>query len=124
MNSEPPYSRAQRVGDQIQREIGDLLLRGEIKDPRIGRGFATVTRVSLTKDLRIAKVYVSVIGSEQACVDTIKGLQSAAGYIQREMGRRLRLKYTPEIRILHDDSFAKAAQINKLLDEVSEEGKA
>jgi len=113
VRSQQPFSRAERVADMIQREVGEMLLRGEVKDPRIG--FVTVTHVALSADLRCAKVYVSVLGSEQAKHETLVGLNSAVGFIQRELGRRIKLRYTPEVRILHDESFEQAARINALL---------
>jgi ribosome-binding factor A len=104
--------RADKVGDQIRQEISDILLK-ELKDPRIG--FVTITKVAVTDDLRQAKVYYSVFGGEQEKEDSLQGLESATGYIKRELGRRMRLKYMPEITFLFDDSLEYGAHIEELL---------
>jgi len=100
------------VGDQIRQEISDMLLR-ELKDPRIG--FVTITKVAVSDDLRQAKVYYSVFGGEQEKEDSLQGLESATGYIKRELGRRMRLKYMPDITFFFDDSLEYGARIEKLL---------
>jgi ribosome-binding factor A len=107
--------RADKVGDQIRVEISDILLK-DLKDPRIG--FVTITKVTLSDDLRQAKVYYSVFGGEQAKEDSLQGLESATGYIKRELGRRMRLKYMPEITFLFDDSLEYGAHIEELLQRV------
>ena len=89
-----------------------MILR-ELKDPRIG--FVTVTQVELTGDLREAKIYVSIMGSEQQIKDCWQGLQSALGFIRREIGRRIRLRYTPEISFALDKSLDYSAHIQELL---------
>ncbi len=115
--AKPTYKRSERVSDQIKREIADILMR-KIKDPRIG--FVTVTDVELADDLRNAKVFVSVLGAEHAA--TIKGLESASAFIRAELGRRMRLKFVPELLFRYDDSAERGAHIMELLSEV-EEGK-
>lgn len=104
--------RADKVGDQIRQEISEMLLR-ELKDPRIG--FVTITKVAVSADLRSAKVYYSVFGGEQEKEDSYQGLESATGFIKRELGRRMRLKYMPEITFLFDDSLEYGAHIEELL---------
>jgi ribosome-binding factor A len=104
--------RADKVGDQMREEISKILLK-ELKDPRIG--FVTITKVAVTDDLRNAKVYYSVFGGEQEKEDSFQGLESATGYIKRELGRRMRLKYMPEITFLFDDSLEYGAHIEELL---------
>jgi ribosome-binding factor A len=104
--------RAEKVGDQIRAEISEMLLRG-LKDPRIG--FVTITKVAVSEDLRQAKVYYSVFGGEKEKGDSFQGLESATGYIKRELGRRMRLKYMPEITFLFDDSLEYGAHIEELL---------
>ena len=107
--------RADKVGDQIRVEISDILLK-DLKDPRIG--FVTITKVAVSDDLRQAKVYYSVFGGEQAKEDSEQGLESATGYIKRELGRRMRLKYMPEITFHFDDSLEYGAHIEELLQRV------
>jgi ribosome-binding factor A len=113
--SKPTYKRAERVSDQMKQEIADILMR-KIKDPRVG--FVTVTEVEVADDLRNAKVFVSVYGSEKAA--TLKGLESASPYIRSELGRRMRMKFIPELLFRYDDSVERGAHINELLHEIQE----
>jgi ribosome-binding factor A len=107
--------RSEKVGDLIRKEISQILLE-ELKDPRIG--FVTVTKVALSDDLRIAKVYYSVFGGEQDKEASYEGLESATGYIKRELGKRVRLKYMPEITFMFDDSLEYGEHIEGLLRDV------
>ena len=113
--SKPTYKRAERVSDQMKQEIADILMR-KIKDPRIG--FVTVTEVEVADDLRNAKVFVSVYGSEKAA--TLKGLESASPFIRSELGKRMRMKFIPELLFRYDDSVERGAHINELLHEIQE----
>jgi ribosome-binding factor A len=106
------FKRADKVGELIQVEISSLLLR-RIKDPRIG--MVTLTRVKVTDDLRIARVFYSVIGGDQEKKSSREGLESATGFIRRELGRRLRLRYTPELIFTFDDSLEYGNHIEQLL---------
>jgi ribosome-binding factor A len=99
----------------MKQEIADILMR-KIKDPRIG--FVTVTDVEVADDLRTAKVFVSVYGSEKAA--TLKGLESASPFIRSELGRRMRMKFIPELLFRYDDSVERGAHINELLHEIQE----
>ena len=103
----------------MREEISDILLK-DLKDPRIG--FVTITKVAVSDDLRQAKVYYSVFGGEQEKEDSFQGLESATGYIKRELGRRMRLKYMPEITFLFDDSLEYGAHIEELLRGVKDTG--
>jgi ribosome-binding factor A len=107
-----PYKRSTRLGELILTEISDVMAR-HLKDPRIG--FATVTRVALSDDLRHAKVFVSILGSEQDKARTLQGLSSATGYLRRHLGRALHLRYTPELTFLSDTSLEHGANIAQLL---------
>ncbi len=104
--------RVEKVQELMKQEVSQMILR-ELKDPRIG--FVTVTQVELTGDLREAKIYVSIMGSEQQIKDCWQGLQSALGFIRREIGRRIRLRYTPEISFALDKSLDYSAHIQELL---------
>lgn len=86
--------RATRVGEQMKKELSDIIGR-KLKDPRIG--FVTVTDVRVTGDLQQAKVYISVLGDEEQRQNTLKGLEKAKGFIRSEIGQRIRLRKTPEI---------------------------
>lgn len=107
------------MGDQIRVEISEILLR-ELKDPRIG--FITITKVAVSDDLRIAKIYYSVFGGEREKEESYKGLESAKGYIKRELGRRMRLKYMPDITFMFDDSLEYGEHIEELLRDVKDTG--
>jgi ribosome-binding factor A len=106
------FKRSEKVGDLIRKEISQILV-GELKDPRIG--FVTITKVAVSDDLRVAKIYYSVFGDEQQKEESYQGLESAKGYIKRELGRRVRLKYMPEINFLFDDSLEYGEHIEELL---------
>ena len=93
-----------------------MLLR-EIKDPRIG--FVTVTGVEMTGDLREAKIFVSIMGSEEQVKNSWEGLQSALGFIRREIGKRIRLRFTPEISFAPDKSLDYSEHIQKILLEIN-----
>lgn len=112
------YNRANRIGELIQAEISDLLLR-HIKDPRIG--FCTITKVEVSGDYRHAKVFVSVMGEENQKGETVVGLKSASGFIRREVGRRISLRHTPELTFILDKSLDHGFQIDKILREIKEE---
>ena len=106
------FKRADKVGDLIRKEISEILL-SDLKDPRIG--FVTITKVAVSDDLRAARVYYSVFGGEDQKEDSYQGLESAKGYIKRELGRRVRLKYIPDINFLFDDSLEYGEHIEELL---------
>ena len=95
-----------------------MLERGEIKDPRIG--FITFTGVEVTKDMRHAKVFFSSLGGARARSKAVAGLNSARGFIRTELGKRLRLKYVPEIEFTFDESVESSARIAKLIRETKE----
>ena len=112
------YKRATRVADQIRMEVADILMR-KTKDPRVGD--VTVTDVELTNDLRLARVFVTALGDEQAHADALAGLGKAAGFIRSELGRRLHLRYTPELVFQRDLTGARGDRILSLLDQVGAE---
>lgn len=108
--------RATRVGEQMKKELGDILGR-KLKDPRIG--FLTVTDVEVTGDLQIAKVYISVLGDEKKREETLKGLAKAKGYIRSEIGNRIRLRKTPELHFEFDESVDYGNRIESLIAELN-----
>ena len=107
--------RVEKVAEAIKEEVS-LIIQEEVKDPRIG--FLTVTAVELSSDLRYAKIFISVYGSQEEKVKALKGLQSATRFIRREMGRRIKLRYTPEIIFKWDGSIEKGAHIDSLLRQI------
>ncbi|CAM3736244.1 30S ribosome-binding factor RbfA [Bacillus sp. ISL-35] len=110
--------RVNRVGEQMKKELGDIISR-KIKDPRVG--FVTVTDVQVTGDLQQAKVYISVLGDEQQREDTLKGLAKAKGFIRTEIGQRIRLRKTPELIFEFDETMAYGNRINSLIHELQRE---
>jgi ribosome-binding factor A len=111
-------NRANRVSDLILREIADLLMR-KVKDPRV-KGI-TLTGALVSKDLRHAKVYFSVMGGEEEIRRAQVGLDSARGFIKREIGLRMDLKYVPEILFKHDPSLEKGSEMEKLFQKIKED---
>lgn len=112
--------RANRVGEQIKKEISDIIMR-ELKDPRIS--FVTVTGVDVTGDLQQAKIYISVLGSDEEKEATLQGLSKASGFIRSEIGKRIRLRKTPEISFHFDESIEYGNRIEQLLSEVNKDSK-
>lgn len=110
--------RLEKVQALIKQEISQILLR-EVKDPRIG--FVTVTKVEVTKDLREARVFISILGSEEQVAGTFEGLKSSLGFIRREIGHHVRLRFTPEISFHLDRSLGYSAHIQELLTNIHRE---
>lgn len=111
--------RADRVSEAIREEIATFLTESA-KDPRIV-GFVTVTAVDVSQDLRHAKVFVSVMGSEAERAATFEGLDSTASHLRSRVGRALRLRVAPEIQFREDESVARAARIESLLADIKSE---
>ena len=111
--------RLERVNQLIREEISRVLQR-ELKDPRLG--FVTVTDVEVTKDLRLAKVYVSILGSEEQWKASLTALESAKGFIHHWLRQHLSLRVTPSLVFRPDRSMAHAAHIQELLAELRPEG--
>jgi len=112
------FQRSHRVGEQIQKEISALLIKG-LKDPRIG--FVTITAVEVTPDLHLARVFFSVMGSESDIKNTEKGLKSSVPYLRRELGKRLRMRYVPDLLFQFDHSLAYGNRIDTLLRQINTE---
>lgn len=104
-------NRIGRINEEIQRELSGLIRT--VKDPRV-HGLVSITAVDTTTDLRYAKVHVSVLDKSDV-KEVVKGLKSAAGYLRRELGRALNLRYTPELQFVEDDSIDQGAHILSLL---------
>jgi ribosome-binding factor A len=110
--------RTERINDQLREEISALVLH-ELKDPRIG-GLISITEVDVAPDLSQAKVYVSVLGSDQEKASTMQALDAASHFLQRALRRRLTIRRTPELTFLPDASLEQGARILRLLDEAQE----
>ena len=113
-------NRINRINEDIQRELADLLRT--VKDPRV-QGLISITRVDTTSDLRYARVYISVLDKDQE-KDVLKGLKSAGGFLRRELGRALQLRYTPELQFIADDSIQHGAHILEILRQVERQDEA
>ena len=107
----PAFKRAERVGQAMQEELSQMLLR-DLKDPRIGR--ATITRVRVTDDLRHARAFVAVAGDPAAQARALEGLRSAAGFVRGELARRLNLRYAPDIVFEADETLDEMQRLGEL----------
>ena len=108
--------RSERLGEEIREEVARIV--AQLKDPRVG--FVTVTRVSLTPDLRSARVYFGVLGDEAQQRKTLEGLGQAVGFVRRELGRRLQVRHTPELSFQYDSGLAATDRVAKILREIEE----
>jgi ribosome-binding factor A len=112
--------RVSRVASLIQQEVSQMV-QLEIKDDRVGAGMVSVTDVDVSGDLQHAKIYVSIYGTEEAKEETMAGLKSATGYVRRELGRRVRLRRTPEIIFIEDKGIERGDRMLALLNQLSQE---
>ncbi|MEP7002441.1 MAG: 30S ribosome-binding factor RbfA [bacterium] len=115
----PDHHRSDRVAAAMREEIATFLA-SDVKDPRI-LGLVTVTAVEVSRDLRHAKVFVSVLGSDSQRAATFEGLDAVAGHLRGRVGRALRLRVAPEFTFKNDESIAHAAHIEQLLAQVRQE---
>ena len=113
--------RPERLAEQIKEEVS-LIIAGEVEDPRVG--FVTVTDAKLTPDLRYAKIYVSVMGTEAEVKESLAALKHAAGFIRTQLGAVLRMRRTPELHFVYDETTETAARIEELLSEEVEKARA
>ena len=109
------YSRSERVADQIQREVAEIVAQ-ELDDPRIGR--VTVSGSSLSRDLSNATLYITLPADGDVKL-ALEGLNSATGYIRRRLGERVRMRYLPRLRFAHDTALERATRVGELLDEAT-----
>ena len=107
------YNRIDRISEEVKKELS-LVIR-DLKDPRLKGAMVSVVNVTVTKDLRFAKAYISVFGDDKAKKDALCALVSAAGFIRREIGNRVDLRYTPEFSFVLDDSIEYGSHINEVL---------
>ena len=111
-----PFSRADRVSALIQEVLSDLLKKN-IRDPRLA--MATVTRVKMSRDLKLARIYFSIYGGSNKSEAAAVGFESARGFIKRSLARRLSLRYMPDLKFFYDDSFDYSAHIEQLLNRIA-----
>jgi ribosome-binding factor A len=108
--------RVGRVNEQIKKELSQII-QMELKDPRIG--FITVTGVETTNDLSLSRIYLSVLGSDEQKEATLKALASATGFLRSELGKRMKLRHTPELQFKFDSSIEYGSRIESLLEELN-----
>jgi ribosome-binding factor A len=113
-----PSFKLGRATADIQRELADLLR--EVKDPRVSK-LLSIIKIDLSGDMSYATVYVSAIEGYEKTVESVKGLKNAAGFLRRELGARLKLRKTPELRFVADDSIEHSAKIAKIIDSFGED---
>ena len=113
-----PQHRINRINEEVKKELSKVI--ATLKDPRIP-DFITVTNVLVTGDLKFAKAYVSVMGSEQEKNEAIKGLTSAKSFVRKEIGDRLKLRQTPDFTFIIDSGMEHGAKINELLSKINSE---
>ena len=112
------YKRSEKVAEAIHEEISSLLVKG-VKDPRVS--FVTVTGVKVTDDLHLATIYFTVVGSDEERTATEAGLNSAKGFIRKELGKGLRMRYTPDILFRYDESIEYGSRIESILKQIHDE---
>ncbi|HEX6658048.1 MAG TPA: 30S ribosome-binding factor RbfA [Ilumatobacter sp.] len=110
--------RPTRVGEQIREDLSELLAR-EVHDP--GIGFITLTRVEVTPDLQIARAFYTSLGDDKAKRESKRALERAAPFLRRQLGRRLRLRRTPELQFFYDESIERHDRIERILQEIQAE---
>jgi ribosome-binding factor A len=110
--------RVERVAALIKREVSQMLLT-DIKDDRVGSGMVSVTDVNLSGDLQHAKIFVSIYGTDEARAETMVGLKAVTGYVRSELGKRIRLRRTPEVLFKEDRSFERGSQVLSLINQLS-----
>lgn len=111
------FSRGERIRKAIIKEVSDILQR-HVKDPRIS-GIVSVTDVDLSADYGHAKVYVSIYGNEEQKEQIMEALEDSTPYVRREIGKRIRLRHTPELEFKRDDSLERGSRITDLIDKIS-----
>ena len=113
--------RINRISEEMKKEVSNII-QNELKDPRLPQ-MISVMSANVTKDLKYAKVYISVLGNEEEKKNALSALKSAAGYIRREVGHRMQLRYTPEMQFELDNSIERGAYITKLINDTMKEKK-
>lgn len=110
--------RLNRISEEVKRVVSELIYNG-LKDPRVN-SMTTVTKVEVTRDLRYAKIYVSVFGNKEEKENTLSGLESAKGFIRKEISSRIDLRYAPEPIFVLDESIEQGLYMSKLIEKVNE----
>lgn len=114
-------NRIDRISELYGRALAEAIR--QVKDPRVSGAFVSVTHCEVTNDLRYAKAYISVLGADDQAKDVMKGLKSAAGWLRREVGHAVQLRYAPELVFTLDHSIESGAHINDVIHQLEREGK-
>lgn len=114
-------TRIDRISEEVMKALAEAMR--SVRDPRVQEAMVSVVHCDVTNDLRYAKCYISVLGSEQQTKDVMKGLKSAAGWLRREVGHKVQLRYAPELVFELDQSITHGAHISEVLHELKNEGK-
>ncbi|MFZ5943659.1 MAG: 30S ribosome-binding factor RbfA [Bacillota bacterium] len=109
--------RSSRIAEEIKKELA-LIMRTDLKDPRV-KGLISITSVKVTGDLRFAEIFVSHYGNKEEQQDVLNALKKAAGFMRLELGKRIRLRYTPELIFKFDDSIEHGAKISAILTQIN-----
>lgn len=107
------FERTRRIGEQLQRELA-IIIQQELRDPRLG--MVTISAVEVSKDMAVARVFVTALGENADHKQTVEALQHAAGFLQHELGRRVQLRTIPRLRFTYDESIERGAQLSALID--------
>ena len=110
-------NRIMRISEEVKREVSEII-QNDLKDPRVS-GMISVTKVNVTNDLRYAKVYISVLGNDEDRKHVLEGLKNASGFIRKEVGQRINLRYTPEMVFEIDDSIEYGIKISNILKSIT-----
>jgi len=106
--------RTERIAEEVKKVISEMI-QNELKDPRV-KGLISVTKVMLTKDLKFAKIYISVLGADKE--EVLQGIKSGAGYMRKELGNRIQIRILPELQFVIDDSLEYGAHIDKVIKDI------
>ncbi len=114
-------NRIDRISEMVGRELAEAIR--QVKDPRVRGALVSVTHCEVTGDLRYAKCYISVLGTEEQQKEVMRGLKSASGWLRREVGQAVQLRYAPELVFTLDNSIVRGAHINEVVNRLEREGK-
>lgn len=111
-------SRVEKIQEELQHQISKIVHQ-ELNDPRIG--FVTITRVEVTPDLREARVFFTMMGTEESLNASVKGLNRSSGFVRRLIAQRIRMKFTPQINFIYDDSLKRQVRIDNIIEKIHKE---
>ena len=114
-------NRIDRISEMVGRALAEAIR--QVKDPRVRGALVSVTHCEVTGDLRYAKCYISVLGTEEQQKEVMRGLKSASGWLRREVGQAVQLRYAPELVFTLDNSIVRGAHINEVVNRLEREGK-